>query len=68
MSDIHVGSIVYHKRPAEDGGFVGPGVVKKIEHDDLFDVDVFHVFWQSSCIDFEHFRSSLLTVDEAIPF
>jgi len=64
MSDIHVGSIVFHKRLAEDGGFVGPGVVEKIEHDDLFDVDIFHVFWQNTETKFDHFRSSLKTLGE----
>ena len=64
MSDIKVGSIVFHKRSAEHGGFIGPGVVQMIEHYDIVDTDCYHVFWQSSNEIFEHFRSSLMTLAE----
>lgn len=59
-NSIKVGSVVFAKNGVDI--FKGPGTVTALFRE--FDVDFATVFWQGSCVSFDHRLSNLLTLSE----
>ena len=63
MENITAGQVVFHKRPLSPH-LQGPGTVLKVEHDEIIDVDLVTVLWQSAGVVGIHSKFALKTLAE----